>query len=166
MPGGGLLAVEVPDRLVGVRIVVGEEPAGVGLGEDAGIAPALPGGRPRLLGDRAQVEDVDHQQVARFGALDLDGPAEHVGMGQVDVADVVGRVVVAELGVGPLPALDPELTAGLNEGGAWDVGVPAVVAGDGLVAHGLGLVDAEYHVWHERHLPCWGAAVWCCRSRL
>ena len=43
--------------------------------------------------------------------------------------------------------------------------MPAVVAGHVLVAHGLGLVDAEYHVRHERHLPCWVAAVWCCRSR-
>ena len=155
VPGGGHLAVEVPDRLVGVGVVVGEEPAGVGLGEDAGVAPALAGGRARLLGDRAEVEDVDHQQVAGLGALDLDGAAEHVGVGQVDVADVVGGVVVAELGVGPLAALDPELAAGLHEGGTGVVGVPAVVAGDGLVAHGLGLVDAEHHVWHERHLPCW-----------
>ena len=161
MPGRCLevadLAVEVPDRLVGVGVVVGEEPAGVGLGEDAGVAPALAGGGAGLLGDRAEVEDVDHQQVAGLGALDLDGAAEHVGVGQVDVADVVGRVVVAELGVGPLAALDPELAAGLHRGGTGDVGVPAVVAGDGLVAHGLGLVDAEHHVWHERHLPCWVA---------
>jgi hypothetical protein len=34
VPGGGLLAVEVPDRLVGVGVVVGEEAAGVGLDED------------------------------------------------------------------------------------------------------------------------------------
>jgi hypothetical protein len=31
--GGRLLAVEVPDGLVGVGEVVGEEPAGVGLSE-------------------------------------------------------------------------------------------------------------------------------------
>ena len=153
VPGGGDLAVEVPDRLVGVRVVVGEEPAGVGLGEDAGVAPALAGGRPGLLRHRAQVEDVDHQQVAGLGALDLDGAAEHVGVGQVDVADVVGGVVVAELGVGPLAALDPELAARPYRGGRRDVGMPAVVAGDGLVAHGSGLVDAEDDVWHVRSLP-------------
>ena len=104
---------------------------------------------------RAEVEDLDREQVTGLCALDGDRAAEHVRRGQVDVADVVGRVVVAELGVGPLPALDPELTAGLHEGSTGDVGVPAVVAGDGLVAHGLGLVDAEDHFWHEQHLPCW-----------
>ena len=62
-------------------------------------------------------------------------------------------VVVAELGVGPLAALDPELAAGLDRGGGQSVGVPAVVAGDSLVAHGLGLVDAEDHIWHVRSLP-------------
>src|SRR5215211_3732947 len=157
VPGGGVLPVEVPDRLDGVREVVGQEPPRVGPGKHTRVAPALARGRPLILGrlHRAELQDVDDQQVARLGALDLDWAAEHVGAGEVDVADVVGRVVVAELGVGPLPALDPELTDWLHEGGTRDVGMPAVVAGDGLVAHGLGLVDAEDHFWHEQHLPCW-----------
>jgi hypothetical protein len=33
--------------------------------------------------------------------------------------------------------------------------MPAVVPGGILVAHGLGLVDVEDDLWHERHLPCW-----------
>jgi hypothetical protein len=62
------------------------------LGNYARVAPALARGRPLILGrlHRAELQDVDHQQVARLGALDLDWAAEHVGAGQVDVADVVG----------------------------------------------------------------------------
>ena len=113
VPRRRFLAAEVPDRLVGVREVVGEEAAAVRLGEDPGVAPALPGCVAVLLRRLAgaEVEDVDHQQVARFGALDLDGPAEHVRHAEVHVAHVVGRVVVAQLRVGPLPALHPELAS-------------------------------------------------------
>src|SRR6266511_4224541 len=90
MPRGGVLPVEVPDRLVGVREVVGQEPAGVGLGEDAGVPPTLAGGGPDLLGHRAEVEDVHHQEVAGLGALDLDGAAEHMGNREVHVPNVIG----------------------------------------------------------------------------
>jgi hypothetical protein len=91
--------------------VVGEEAAAVDLGEDAGVAPALARGVAVLLWRLAgpEVEDVDDEEVARLRALDLDRAAEHVRLGQVDVAHVVGGVVVAELRVGPLAALDPEL---------------------------------------------------------
>ena len=56
---------EVPDHLVGVGELLGQEAAAVLGGEDAGVAPALPGERAGvLLRDRADVEDVDDQQVA------------------------------------------------------------------------------------------------------
>ena len=74
VPRRGVLAVEVPDRLVGVREVVGEEAAAVRLGEDTGVAPSLARRVAVLLRGlaRAEVEDVDDQQVTRLGALDLD----------------------------------------------------------------------------------------------
>lgn len=150
VPGGGLLAVEVPDGLVRVGEAVGEEAAAVVLGEDAGVAPALPGAFSLRLRYGAQVEDVHDEQVAGLGALHRDGAAEHVGVGEVDVTDVVGRVVVADLVVGPVPALDAEIRARLHGDGRRDVGVPAVVAGDLLVSHGHGLVDAEDDFGHER----------------
>ena len=149
VPGGAGLAGEVQDRLVGVGEVLGEEPAAVGLGEDAGVAPALAGCVADLLRDRAEIEDVDDEQVAGFGALDGDRPGEHVGAGEVDVANVVGGVVVADLAVGPFAALDADRGAGPHGGGGWDVGVPAVVAGYALIAHGPGLVDGEHDVGHE-----------------
>src|SRR5581483_11283621 len=51
--GGGRpcrLAVEVPYGFVGAGEVAGEEAAAVDAGEDAGVAPALPGDRSGLLG--------------------------------------------------------------------------------------------------------------------
>src|SRR4029079_12204257 len=98
--------------------------------------------------DGAEVQDVDDQQVSWLRPLDLDRPAQHVADAQVHVAHVVGRVVVAQLRVGPLAALDAELAAGRNGCGGRDVGVPAVVAGHRLVAHRLRLVDAEHNLGH------------------
>jgi hypothetical protein len=91
VPGRRFLAAEVPDRLVGIREVVGEETAAVGLGEDTRIAPSLARRVAVFLRRlaRAEVQDVDHQQVTRLGALDLDRTAEHVRDVQVDISYVV-----------------------------------------------------------------------------
>src|SRR5262249_40518367 len=145
VPRRGLLAAEVPDRLIGVGEVVGEEPAAVHLGENARVAPSL--ARPTALFLRglawAKGKEVDAHQVTRLGALPLDRTAQHVANSKVDVSHVVGRVVVAELGVRPLPALDPELTAGSDRGRRGDVRMPPVVTRDGLIRHRLRLVHAE-----------------------
>src|SRR6201991_2549685 len=68
---------------------------------------------------------------------------------QVDVAHVVGGVVVTDLAVGPLAALDPDRLARANGDSRRDRGVPSVVPGYGLIAHRAGLVDGEDDVWHE-----------------
>jgi hypothetical protein len=124
--------------------VVGEEPAAVLLGEDAGVTPALPGRVADLLGHRAQVEDVDHQQVAGFGAF------EHVTAVELHVADVVGGVVVADLRIGPLPALDADRGVRCHRHGWRDVRVPSVVSGYRLVPHRLRLINTEYDIGHDR----------------
>src|SRR6266496_4490543 len=105
------------------------------LGEDAGVPPPLPGGGSFLLGDRAELKEIDHQEVAGLGAHDLDGAAEHVSLGQVDVSDVIGRFIVPELRIGPFATLQTELGAGPYERDGWDVRVPTVVPGDLLIAH-------------------------------
>src|SRR5262249_47817823 len=75
--------------------------------------------------------------------------AQHVANSKVDVSHVVGRVVVAELGVRPLPALDPELTAGSDRGRRGDVRMPPVMTRDGLIRHRLRLVHAEHDFRHS-----------------
>lgn len=152
MAGGCLLAVEVPNRLGRVGVVVGEKTSGVGPGKDPCVSPALARHWATLLGDRSQVEDVDDQEVAGLRALDADRPAQHVGDGEVDIPNVIGRIVVADLAVGPLSALDSELVARLDHRGDGDIGVPPVVAWRNLVPHGLRLVHGEDHVRHGASL--------------
>lgn len=99
MAGAAEDALEVPDRLGGLWVDVVEKPATVFFGEDAGEAPGLV-----LKG--LDVLDLDEQDVAWFGVFDLKGSAEVVDFSQVDVADVVGAVVVADLAAGPVDAFD------------------------------------------------------------
>ncbi len=101
VPRRGVDAVQVPDGLGRVGIMVGEETAAVVAGEDAGEAPLV---APQA----ADIEDVDDENVAGLGPFDLDRAAQDVDDRQVDVADVVRAVVVLDLAVGPVLAFDPE----------------------------------------------------------
>jgi hypothetical protein len=100
--------------------VVGEEAAAVLACEDAREPPLR-------VGQDSHVQDVHHQQVAGFGTLYADGPAEIVHLREVDDLDVVRRIVIGDLTAGPVHALDPKLIAGLHPGHHGNVGVPAVV---------------------------------------
>lgn len=148
MPRRRLLAVKVPDGLGRVWIVVGEEAAGVVAVEYPRVPPTLPGYVASLLRDRAQVEDVEHQKIARFRPFHGEGAGQHVGNRQVDVANVVGRIIVTDLAVGPFPALDTHLGTRFDRRHGRDVRVPAVVARHGLLAHGPAGIDAEDDLGH------------------
>jgi hypothetical protein len=134
----------------GAGTVAGDrvEAAAVGLREDSGIAPALTGSVADLLRHRTEVKDVDDEQIARLGTLDVERPGQHVRMRQVDISDVVCGVVVADLPVGPFPAFDPNLLSWTDIGRWRDVGVPPVVTGHGLVAHRVCLINGEDDVGH------------------
>ncbi len=88
--------------------------------EDAGEAP--------LKGSQdTDVEDIDHQEISRLGAMHADGPAQIVDLRQVDHLDVGGVVVVLDLPSRPVDALDAELVAGLHPRDHGDVRVPSIV---------------------------------------
>lgn len=55
---------------------------------------------------RLHVLDVHNKDIARLGGLDLKGSGQVVDLGQVDIADVVCRVVVLNLTTGPVDTLD------------------------------------------------------------
>jgi hypothetical protein len=61
---------------------------------------------PGLILEGLHVLDLDEQNVAGRGALDVKGTRQVVDLGQVDVLDVVGRVVVADLPAGPVETFD------------------------------------------------------------
>src|SRR5690606_40235230 len=121
----------------------------VALGEDAGVAPGLAGEWAGvLLRQRSDVEDVDHEQVARLGTFDRERPAEGVHDRQRRVPYVVGGVVVVDLAVEPLPAVGPERLTGPNGRHRWDVRVPPVVTDLLLVPELPIRVEREQHLWH------------------
>ena len=83
--GMGVKSRDVPDRLLRQRKVIGEEAAAVLLGEE-------PVETPQALGQGADIEQVDDQQIAGLGAVHADRAGEEMHDGEVDVADVVGEL--------------------------------------------------------------------------
>ena len=75
---------------------------------------------PRPVLERLDVHDLHQQQIAGLGALHLERPREVVDPGEVDVADVVGAVVVLDLAAGPVQALDLDRLAVLDGAGKGD----------------------------------------------
>src|SRR5699024_1994553 len=150
---------EVPDGLIGIGVVVGEKAATVDLREDSGVSPPLTAVIALGLWYRADIDDVDDQQVTGLGAFDGEGAGEHVVEIQVDIAHVVGRIVVADLAVGPLLALHAEGGAGFDRGCRRDVRVPAVVSGDRLVGHRFVVVSADNYLGPRDSPICLGPAV-------
>ena len=128
--------------------MIGQEAAAVGLVEDPRIAPAG-------LRQRADVENIDDQKVAGLRALDLDRAEKMVAALQIDVAHVVGAVVVDDLPARPVQAFDDEVRAGPHRGSRRNVGVPAVVGPDVLIFGGLRDIDLNQRIGHGSS-PCCG----------
>lgn len=52
------------------------------------------------------VLNVNDKHVSRLGSLDLEGPGKIVDLGQVDVANIVCRIVVLDLAARPIDTLN------------------------------------------------------------
>src|SRR6266566_31693 len=96
MTGCRIDAPEIPDGLVGVWEVIGEEASTVALGEDTGVAPfrLRPGKGPH-------VEDVNDEDVARLRTIDRNRPTEDVSTREIGIANVVRTIIVSDLSIGP-----------------------------------------------------------------
>lgn len=105
--------LKVPNRLRRLRVNLIQKPTPILLPED----PRKP---PRLLLQRLHVQDLDEQHVARLRGLDVEGSRQVVDLGEVDVADVVGGVVVADLPACPVYAFDFDGFVGGDRGVGWD----------------------------------------------
>ena len=139
---GRVEALDVPYRFLRQRKVIGEKAAAVLLGEEAVEAP-------EALLQRTDVEQVDHQQVAGLGALDADRAGQEVHDRQVDVAHVVGGIIVLDEAAGPVVGLDDEIVAGLDPGHDRNVRMPAVV--DHVVVVGrFAEIDLDQCLWHQK----------------
>src|SRR5512135_1642719 len=83
MTGCRIDAPDVPDGLVGVWEVIGEEAPTVYFGEDTGIAPF------RLWPRKGpHVEDVNDEDIARLRTIDRNRPTEDVRTREIDIAHV------------------------------------------------------------------------------
>src|SRR5208282_2317164 len=95
-------AGNVPDRFLRQRKMVGEKAAAILLGEESVEAP-----QAVRLG--ADVEQIDDQQISRLGASYADRAGQKVYDGQVDVANVIGRLVVLDEPAGPVIGLHDKI---------------------------------------------------------
>jgi hypothetical protein len=112
--------LEVPDSLRGFRVDLVEEAAPIFLREHASESPGV-------VVEGLDVLDLDEEDIAGLGGFDFKRAREVMDLGQVDVLDVVGGVVVFDLAAGPVEAFDFDdfvVGDGAAEG---DVGVPAVL---------------------------------------
>ena len=134
-------ALDVPDRLLRQREMIGQEAAAILLGEEAVEAP-------EALLQRTDVEQVDHQQIAGLGALDADRAGQEVHDRQIDVAHVIGGIVVLDEAAGPVIGLDDEIVARVDPRNHRDVGMPPIV--DHVVVVGrLRKIDLDQCLWHR-----------------
>ncbi len=122
--------------------MVGEEAAAVLLGEEAVEAP-------QALLERPHVEQVDDQEIARLGALHADRAGEEVHDGKIDIAHVIGGVVVLDEAAGPIIGLDNEIIAGIHPGHHWHIRMPAVMH-HVIVVGRLGEIDLDQCLWHQK----------------
>lgn len=86
-------------RVLRLRIQIIKEPSSVLLGKH----PREP---PWLVLERLHVLNLHDQDIAGLSGLDVERARQIVDFGQVDVSDVVCRVVVADLAAGPVEAFD------------------------------------------------------------
>lgn len=112
--------LEVPNSLRGLWVDLVEEAAPIFLRENASEPP-------RVVVEGLDILDLDEEDITGLGGFDFKRAREVMDLGQVDVLDVVGGVVVFDLAAGPVEAFDFDdfvVGDGAAEG---DVGVPAVL---------------------------------------
>ena len=116
----GVHALEVPDRLLGLREMIGQEAAAILLGEEAVESPLA-------ILHRANIEQINHQKIARLRPLDADRARQKVDDRQVDVAHVVSAVVVLDEAASPVIGLDDEVVARIDPRDHGNVRMPPIV---------------------------------------
>ena len=113
-------AVEIPDGFLCFGEMLGQETATVLFREKA-VEP------PEHLFLGADIQDVDHQQIARLGPFDADRAGEVMNLLEFHVAHVRGVIVVLDLTTCPVIGLDLEIIAGFDPDIYRNVRMPAVM---------------------------------------
>jgi hypothetical protein len=134
------------------RPAVGDVPVDLErLGEHVAQEP-----EPRHLGGvavavRLDVDDLDVEQVAGLGTVDIYGAGERVQQIEVGLGHDVERGVSPELTVECVAGFEDHLFAWITPEHWRDVRVPSVVAGGRVLAERLRAVDADLVPGLSRH---------------
>src|ERR1700722_3359736 len=132
--------LDVPDRLLRQREMLGEEAAAILFREEAVETPET-----FLL--RTDIEQIDHQEVAGLRAFDTDRTGEEMHDRQVDVAHVIGGIVVLDEAAGPIVGLDDEIVAWIDPRHNRNIRMPAVVDHVIFISR-LRKIDLDQCLWH------------------
>src|SRR5690242_13144961 len=82
---------------------------------------------PKTFRQRADVQQIDNQKIARLSTFDPDGAGEEVHDRKIDIADVVGGIVVFNEASGPVIGFDNKVVTWFDPRDHRDVGMPAIV---------------------------------------
>ncbi|MNX47435.1 hypothetical protein D3C86_779880 [compost metagenome] len=138
-------AVEIPNGFLRMREVFGQEAAPIVAAEKA-IEP------PQAVGLGADIQQVNHQQIAGLRAFHAHRAGKKMHGGQVYVAHIVGAVVVLDRAARPVIGFQYEIVAGLDPHGHRNIRMPAVV--DVLVfVRGLVQIDLDEGCGHSLSSP-------------
>ena len=119
--------------------MIGQEAAAVLLREEAVEAP-------ETLRQRADIEQIDDQQIAGLGAFHPDRAGQEVHDREIDIAHVVRGFVVLDEAAGPVVGLDHEFVPRLDPGNDGNVGMPSIVDHVVLVRR-LRQIDFDKGLW-------------------
>ncbi len=139
---GRIEALDIPDRFLRQREVIGKEATAVLLREEAVETP-------HALLQGTDIEQVDDQKIAGLGPLHTDRAGEEVHDRQIDVAHIVRGIVVLDEAAGPVIGLDDEIVTGVDPGDDRHIGMPAVVD-HVVVVRRLRQIDLDQCIWHQK----------------
>lgn len=95
MATGAIYTVKIPNRLGGMGVVLFKETATILAGEDASKAPWG-------VIERLDIGDVDNKKISRLCALNVKWARQVVDFGEIDVSNIIGAVIVADLTTSPI----------------------------------------------------------------
>lgn len=100
-----------------------------------------------MILQRLHILNIDNKHIARLGSLDLEGPGKIVDFGQVDVANIVCRIIVLDLAARPIDTLNLYRLSVLDGSSERDL----ITSANGRVIEGMNLaIPSGCHRFYVR----------------
>src|SRR5579875_2720943 len=120
MARAGKHPFDIPDRFLCLGKMLGEKATAIFLREKPVESPAV-------MRKDADIENIDDEQVARLGSLDTDRTAQKVHDREIDIADILGRIVVLDETAGPIITLNNKIRSRFDSCHHRNIRMPAVM---------------------------------------